>query len=546
MSDVQARGGQRFAATLVAGCLGVFVAQVAYSLPAAVIGTIQTTYNTSSSQLTWVPASFAAAMVIFELTFGVLGDLFGRKQLLLGGLALVAVGQVISYYSGTNVHTLWTGQAIAGVGAGALYPMSLTLIAAAAPDERVRARAIALWAGFLSVGAAVSPIVAGTLATNGHWRVSFWLVVVAAVVALLASLPAVNSSAPQGRRLDIPGQVTLVVGLLALIWALTQGSTEGYGSGKIIVGFIVAAVFLVAFVAIETRTASPLVHLTLFRNRAFAVTGLVAVVGMFGYLGATFTMPIFIGSVLHVSPVKVGILFLFVQLPALALFPLVARLIHSVSPQMVLAAGFAVMGAGAVYAAIQTRPTAAWTDYIVPMLLVGIGFCFTVGSITAVAINTVPLRLAGMASATINLLRDFGFALGPVIIGAIATPIANNRLSDGLGAAIGSAGLTNPAAAGTVTGISKEGGAIAINSLPVIPGAPGAAPLGQMPASVHELALSSLAHAYTVGFVVVAVAMFGSAVLAAVGLAGVRAVSPVEPSAEVMFEVSGVAQSVEG
>ena len=549
----------RFAPTLVAGCLAVFVAQVAYSLPASILGTIQSSLGISGAELTWVSASFAAAMVIFELTFGVLGDLFGRKHLLVGGLAVLAAGELISIAGAAHVHTLWIGQAIAGIGAGALYPISLTMIAAAAPDAKARAKAIALWAGFLSVGAAVSPITAGALAENGHWEAGFWIPVGLAVVAFIAAFGARNSSAPEGRTLDIPGQLTLVIGLVSLVWALTQGSAVGYGKGSIIVGFVIAAVFLVAFVVVELRTASPLVHLSLFTNRAFAITGVTAVVGMFAYLATCFSMTMFLGSVAHIGAVWIGILFLIIQVPAMLLVPVVARLIHSVSPRWVLTLGFLFIGAAAYWAstfnahdfvtAAGAPHDAAWVKFIGPMILNGIGFALTVGSITAVAINAVPVRLAGMASATTNLLRDFGFALGPVLGGSISTAVANGRLNGTIGAAIAKSGLTDQQAIGTVMGINHQGGALAINSLPVIPGPAGQPPLGQMPAVIHDAAFSALSLAFDRTFLIAAICALVSAGLSAAGLVGAKSGEAAHADAETaaslgldgIHEVAGVA-----
>lgn len=543
MSDVQAPAG-RFGPTLIAGCAGVMVAQVAYSLPASLLGTIQQQFGISGADLTWVSAVFATAMVIFELTFGVVGDRIGRKQLLLGGLALVIVGELISFPA-HGVHQLWVGQAIAGIGAGALYPISLTMIAATAPSAQARARAIALWAGFLSIGAAVSPLAAGALASGGHWRGAFWVVIAVASVALMLAVPASNSSSPEGRGLDLPGQITLVIGLVSLIWALTQGSAVGYGKTSIVVGFVIAAAMLAAFVVIELRSAFPLVHLSLFKNRAFAVCGIVAVVGMFSYLGSCFSMSIFLGAIIHISAVKIGVLFVITQIPALLLVPLVARLIHTVRPQYVLTIGFLFLTAGPFWASHFDAHTTTWTAFIGPQLLVGVGFALTVASITAVAIGTVPLRLAGMASATTNLLRDFGFALGPVVIAAITYPIANHKFLGNLNAAIGASGLTDPAAIGTVQGISHGGGAIAINSLPIIPGnGPGARPLGPMPLAIHDAAFTQLSHAYNTAFVICALCALVSALLTFGGLFG-RAQEPLdEEIADPVWEPAGVPADV--
>lgn len=529
-----------YTATLVAACLAVMVAQVAYSLPGALNGTFQREFAISGAQLTWISASFATAMVVFELTFGVLGDLFGRKRLLFGGAALVAVGSALCV-GAHSVHLMWIGQAIAGVGAGALYPISLAMIAAVAPNSQARSKAIAMWAGFLSLGAAVSPMMSGILAQAGHWRWAFGVVIAAAALSIAVTVRAQDSSSPHGRRLDVPGQVTLAAGLIAVLWALTQGSEVGWGNAEIIAGFAVGVVCLVGFVVVELRTEAPLLHLNLFTNRAFAITGVTAVVGMFAFLGTCFSMSIWLGAVQHADASRIGILFLVIQGPAFLLAPAVSRLIHHVSPRWALTAGFTLMAVSGLICSRFDVQTSTWTDFIVPMLLLGVGFACTVASITAVAINTVPLRLAGMASATTNLLRDFGFALGPVLVTAVANTAANNKFHDGLGAVVAGSGL-DQAHARAVMGIGQQGGALALNSLAVVPGHPTV----PMPAGVSRLALDSLGSGYNLGFVVCAGCAAVAALLTLVGLIGHRPQSQTaaDLGTDVVHEVAGVADDL--
>ncbi|MGW0040601.1 MFS transporter [Rhodococcus sp. NPDC003348] len=550
MSETSVRpSGYR--ATLVAACLAVMVAQVAYSLPGALNGTFQQHFNISGAELTWISAAFATTMVVFELTFGVLGDMFGRKRLLLGGALLIVAGAALCVLADT-VQVMWVGQAVAGVGAGALYPISLTMIAAVAPDAQARARAIALWAGFLSLGAAVSPMMAALIAEYANWRWAFGVVIAAALLSFVVSAGAQDSSAPEGRRLDVPGQLTLAVGLVAVLWALTQGSEVGWGETAIVAGFLLGVACLIAFVVIELRTEVPLLHLNLFANRAFAISGITAVVGMFAFLGTCFSMSIWLGAVQHVSPLKIGVLFLVIQGPAFLLVPVVSRLIHRVSPRWVLTAGFGLIAASGFVCSRFDVHTSEWTDFLLPMLLLGVGFAFTVASITAVAITTVPLHLAGMASATTNLLRDFGFALGPVLVAAVANSVAGGKVRDGLDAAVGESGLGD-AHAGAVMGIGDQGGAMALNSMPVIPvptdptRVPGPDnPMVRMPAAIHDLALTSLGSGYALAFLVCALCAAASAALTLFGLVGSRPESAVaaDPGTDAAHEVADVVGDV--
>ena len=175
---------------------------------------------------------------------------------------------------------------------------------------------------------------------------------------------------------------------------------------------------------------------------------------MFAFLAVCYSTSVAVGGLALAEAWKVGVLFVFIQGPAFAFIPVVGWLIHHVAPRWVLTAGFAFMAASAFW--LSTIPLGTpeafggtpWTAFIPPLLLLGIGFALTVGSITAVAINTVPPQHIGMASATTNLLRDLGFALGPVIGSAIAFGVGATAFAGPLAGILGGAGLPAEAVAG--------------------------------------------------------------------------------------------------
>ena len=536
MSQTAARK-QGYATTVVAGCFAVFLAQVAYSLPGALNGTFQQEFQTTGAQLTWITAAFAIPMVVFELTTGVIGDLFGRKRLLQVGALLTILGSIVTY-SADTVQVLWVGQVVSGLGAAVLYPISLAMLAAVSPTQEARSKAIAVWAGFLSIGAAISPLMAGALAEKGDWRTSYLVVIALALVSIALTQRAADSAAPEGRKLDIPGQVTLALGLIAILFAATQGSESGFAQPEIIGAFIAGAVLLVAFVVIERRTEVPLLHLAIFANRSYAVVAIATVVGMFAFLAICYSMSIWVGAIQHQSALKIGVLFLFIQGPAFVLIPVVSHLIRNFSPRWVLTGGFALIAVSGIWCSTFDIQDMSWTRFMAPMLALGVGFALTVGSVTAVAINTVPLRLAGMASATTNLLRDFGFALGPVLIAAFAVSRANSDLTAGLGEAIGTSGL-QPPYSDIAGGIAQEGGAIAINSLPVVPGAGADMPPVPMPSSLHALAFESLGSAYSVAFLVAGLCAAAAAALTLFGLFGSHRADVEKPAIDADVPAAG-------
>lgn len=507
-----------YAGTLAATSCAVFVAQVANALPASLNGLFQEDLNTHGSQLTWITSAFMIAVVCFEFTFGVLGDRFGRKKLITAGAALIAVGSTVAAVA-PSVQVLWIGAAINGLGAGALFPGSLTMLASVTGNARERAQAVALWSGFLSAGAAVSPLIGGAFAKVGSWRGSFWVLVGLAALSIVLTLSLTSESkSSKHRELDVPGQITFALGLILVLYAAVEGPESGWTTLPVMLGGMLGVVFLAGFVLVEVGAASPIFDLTLFRNRAFSVSSAVAVIGMLAFLGACFATSMWLGPIQHQDPLRVAVPFLLLQGPAFVLIPVVSRLLHRVAPTWLLTSGFLLMAAGCFLCTRLDVTDLDLSAFVVPDLLIGIGFALCVSSVTAVALDSVPPHLAGMASATTNMLRDLGFALGPVVVGAVALSKAASAFSSNLGGADLSAENL-----GAARGIAAEGGPIAVNSLP--PGTPGSA--------AHDLALDALGSGFGNAFLICGIAAAVAAVLTAVGMIGVKPHrSPAEPPAE--------------
>jgi MFS family permease len=493
--------------TLIAGCLAVCVAQIGLAIPATLNGLFQTDLHPIGSQLTWISDAFLLPVTVLELTFGVLGDLFGRKRLLVGGASLLAIGELVAALA-PGVPALWTGQALAGLGAAALFPTSLAMIAAGTHTPRERASGIAVWAASLSTGGFVAPVLGGITGNYGSWRWAFAIVLVIGVISAVVSWSlATDSSAPAGRSLDWGGQITILVGLFALLYGVIQGQSDGWGAPSVIVAFVVAAVFLVLFVIAERRARSPMLRLDLFRNRAFSVASIVAVVGMFSFLGTAYTTSIRLGPIQHQNPLLTSVAFVLLQGFTLVLFPLTSRLLARVNPRFLLSSGLLLMAIGNFVAASIDVHNSALAAMILPLALVGVGFAFSVSSITATAVNTVPIHYAGMASASTSLLRDFGFTLGPAIIGAVALSRAASQFN---GALAGSS--LSPQVKAAAAAVAKEGGPLAVNSVP--PNSP--------PGGAASLAVDALGNGYSIGYLVCAVAALVSCLLAVIALRGGR------------------------
>lgn len=536
--------------TLIAAALAVCVGQIALATPAVLNGLFQQDLSPTSAQLTWISDAFLVPITLLELNFGALGDLFGRKRLLVGGSIMVAVGEIIAVLTpgaatatSTRVLVLWIGQIVAGLGAAAVFPTSLAMVAAGTHTPRARARSIAIWAAALSAGNMLSPVIGGFTASGsfgsdptGGWRWS--LIVVAGLALLTAVVSAVlarNSAAPAGRSLDWAGQVTIAVALFALLFAVIQAPTTGWGSTEVIAGFVIAAVFLALFLGVESRVRAPLLRLDLFRNRDFAVAAVVTVVGMFSFLGTAYSTSIRLSAVQGFTPLRTSIAFLLLNGIALVLMPVTSRVLERYNPKWGLAGGLILIGAGDLWStALSPDANLSMAIMAAPLALVGIGFALAISTVTAVAVDTVPTHLSGMASGTTNMLRDFGFTLGPAVIGAIALSRAAAQIQANLAA---SAPLRNALA--TFNGAAAH--APAANRLMITKaiGAVHSGPLGanSVPAAVtlpnghtvpfnplKDVAFHALAHSYALGYLVSGVAALaaGLLALAALGRRGAR------------------------
>jgi MFS family permease len=473
--------------TLIACCLGVAIAQMCITIPSPLNGAISTAFGASGSQIAWVTSAFLLPTAILELNFGVVGDLFGRKRLLVVGGLVLAAGETVNA-TAQNVHWLWVGQIVAGAGAAALFPSTLAVISAATPEPADRAKALSTWALSISLASALGPLISGGLAEAGDFRLAFVPpAVIGVVAAVVAALFVTDSRAPEGRSLDWPGQVTIAVALSSLLWGIIEGSSVGWGDGAVIGAFVVAAVFLVAFVVVELRSASPMMNLALLKIPSFAGAAGIALVGMFGFIGTAYCVSIRLGVVMHQSTIRTALPFVILQLIPLLLAPVLGKMLSQTNARWMLLAGLLPLAAAQFWIAAIPVTTTTLVAFIGPVLLMGIGFIFVVTSLTAAAVNAVPIRLTGMASGATSLVREFGQVLGPAIVSSVVVSLASSALSGKL--------------SGADAAVDAAGGPMAVISVPTASD------------RAHALAQSALAHGLTVGVVVCGIASLVGAVI---------------------------------
>jgi predicted MFS family arabinose efflux permease len=331
-----------------------------------------------------------------------------------------------------------------GAGAGLLLPTTLALIAHAVPDLRARSRFVAMWASGLVLGLAGAPLIAGGILHYGEWG---WIFSPMALLALVAGLVAFarlpESKSPMSRHhLDWPGQITVTLAIATSIYGVIEGGQNGWGSVQAVLGFVIAATAFTAFIVIEHRSSSPVVDLRVFRSPAFSAAGLSALIALFALVGTLFLLSLFFGTVQQLSAWEIGVRLLFLNAVTAVFNPFIGRLLARWSALLVLGSGLA-LGAVAMFLIAGIAPDSTIADVGWRLAVLGVADAFMLSAVAIASIQAVPHHLAGMASATNTVLRQYGGALGPAVLGVIlSSRIAGGAdMTSAVGTALGVNGL---------------------------------------------------------------------------------------------------------
>jgi MFS transporter, DHA2 family, integral membrane protein len=399
-------------------CLSLVLVVMSVSGLNTALPTIQSELGASASELQWIVDAYAVVFAGLLLTAGAIGDRFGRRPALLGGLAVFGLGSLLGGLS-TSATQVIASRGVMGVGAAFVMPATLSIITSIFPPHE-RGRAIAVWAGFAGAGGSIGPIVTGAL-LEGYWWGSTLLVAVPIVAGIIA---AVWAFAPDSRDdthtpLDPAGALLSLVGLSALIFGIIEGPEQGWTSGTVLGAFALAAAGLGLFVAWEARSDHPMLPLGLFRDRRFSVGSGVITAAFFVMFGFFFLMTQYLQFGRGYSPLEAGLASLPLALAFLVLSPRSARLVERYGAARAMTLGLVIVAAG--FGVLTTLSTD--TPYVVIGLafaVLGAGMSITVAPATGEIMTSVPLAKAGVGSAVNDTTRELGGALGIALLGSVA------------------------------------------------------------------------------------------------------------------------------
>ncbi len=412
----------------------IAAAQLMVVLDASIVNValphIQRALGFSGSGLEWVVTAYAVTFGGLLLLGGRAGDLLGRRRVFIAGLVLFSAASLAGGFA-TSQAWLLAARAVQGAGAAIIAPTALALITTNFPEGQPRNRAMAVYSAMSGAGLAIGLIGGGLLTSYLSWR---WVMFVNVPIGILTALAAprvLAESERRGGRLDLPGAITGTAGVAALVYGLSNASTDEsgvshWGDTKVIAALTASAVLLAAFVLIERRSQNALMPLRILASRTRSGAYLTALVMGTALLGIFFFLTIFVQEVLGYGALETGIAFLPFAAGIAVVSAIASQLIPRIGARPLMLAG-GLLGTGGFYWFSRVTEHSTYVNGLLgPMLVTvaGLGLIFV--PLFLVGVSGVRDEDSGLASSLLNTGQQVGgaiglAALGTVVWGSVAT-----------------------------------------------------------------------------------------------------------------------------
>ncbi|MDI3389972.1 MFS transporter [Streptomyces sp. B-S-A8] len=401
-------------------CASQFMAALDFSIVSVALPTIGEELGFELSSLQWVITAFALPSGGLLLLFARAGDLYGRRKWFLAGLALFTVTSLAGGLA-QDPALLLAARVGQGLATAMLVPSGLALLTTSFPEGPLRNKALGINGALLSLGFTAGVILGGVITESLDWRWTMFINVPFGIVAIALTLLLVAESRNSGKdSLDLPGAVSVSAGLLAVIYGVTEAEKSGWTGPVVLLSLAVGVALLVAFVVIETRSASPLVPVHVLKRRSVGWGNFAGLVTFSMITSVVFLMTMYMHQVMDFNPLQIGLCFASLGGAMIVAGPLVPHLVRSWGPGTTLGVGLTVQATGTAVLLLLGA------DGDLGVLLVGTGIAgwghmMAVVSYTIAATNGLSNALQGAASGLATTAQLVGLTLGTPVIGAIAT-----------------------------------------------------------------------------------------------------------------------------
>ncbi|MFG2768889.1 MFS transporter [Streptomyces sp. NPDC048350] len=406
---------------VLAACAGQFLVVLDVSVVNVALPSMRTDLGLSATGLQWVLNAYSIAFAGFMLLGGRAADLFGRKRMFLLGLGLFTAASV----AGGLAQEGWqlvAARAVQGLGAAVLAPATLTIVTAAVPAGPARTRAIGTWTAVGAAGGAAGGFVGGVLVDLLSWR---WVLLINVPVGVLvlvgAALWLSESRTGAGRRLDLPGAVLVTGGLASVAYGIVQTEDVGWGAPATLVPLLGGLALLAAFVAVEARTAAPLMPLKLFRSRAVSAANVAILLAGSTSFAMWFFMTVYAQNVLGYTPLQAGLALVPSSVSVIVGSKLAPRLMPTTGARNLAVIGALVAAAGFGWQSTMTADGTFLTTILGPGILMMAGIGLLTTPLATLATSSAAPADAGLVSGLVNTSRTMGGALGLAVLSTVAT-----------------------------------------------------------------------------------------------------------------------------
>ncbi len=448
--------------------LCAFAVNVDTTIVNVALPTLSTALDASTRDLQWIVDAYTLVFAALVLAAGGLGDRFGRKRLLLIGLAIYFAGNGAAALADTS-GALIGWRAVMGLGAAIIFPATLSTIVHLFPERDQRAKAIGLWGAVTGISVALGPIVGGALLESSGWEAAFWLKLPIAALAFVLVLAVVPESGDPARpRVDKVGLALSTIGVFALVFTIIEAPEYGWLAARSLAGFAIAVFALAGFVAYEARAKFPLLDVRLFRNARFSAASVAITFSFFALFGFIFLITQYFQVLRDYGAFETGLRLLPVALSTGTAAVVGTILAVRIGNKVVVATGLAL---GAVMFAwtSQVNDSTSYLEIAAQMVVLGTAMGFTSAPATESIMGAVPDANAGVGSGVNDTTRELGGTLGVAVIGSVfaslytagfdsaPSGLPSGPASDSIGAAFAIADQIGGAAGSALREVASAG-----------------------------------------------------------------------------------------
>lgn len=417
-------------AILAVMSLSVFVALLDGTIVNVAIPTLSRELGASNRELQWIVDSYLLVFAGLLLAAGALGDKFGRRKMLAAGLAVFAATSAIAG-SADSAGGLIAGRALMGIGAAMIFPATLAIITNVFGDPKERAAAIGVWSAVSGMAVAAGPIAGGWLLETYWWGSVFFVNLPIAAVAIIATLMVVPESRDSTTpRLDIVGVLSSIAAISAFVFTVIEAPEWGWMSLNTMLGFVVSAILVAAFVLWELRVENPMLPVRIFKNLRFTAASIAIAAAFFSLFGFIFLITQYFQLVRGYGPLEAGVRTLPVAI-AIAVGSIVApALVLKIGTKRIVSTGMIFMTIFFLWVSTNGQDT-AYEIIAAQMVLVGIGLGFVTAPGTESIMGSLPADKAGVGSAVNDTTRELGGTIGVAIVGSVFSSVYVSELDKG-------------------------------------------------------------------------------------------------------------------